>query len=297
MNPSPTIGLLYAGEMGASLATVLRARGLRIVSTVKDRSTATAQRCQTVGIELLSSIAEVVAASDVLFSLVPPGEAMRLAQIVGPILSAARPGIIYVDANSIGPELAIDIAEFIRGNGGDFVDGAIHGQAARFQTAATFYLSGKRADEIASLFGERGPRLRVLGSAPGAASLMKMLLGGMSKGLCALFLEMATLAQRRGAADELMAEASHFYPGVMEAVQRMLPTYPLHARRRAQEMTELEKTALASGQQSLIISAVRELIEQLAQIDFESATEPREWHAARVAQYACEKGLLARQSQ
>ena len=37
------------------------------------------------------------------------------------------------------------------------------------------------------------------------------------------------------------------YPGIMELVDRTLPTYPRHAARRGQEMAEVEKTLAGLG--------------------------------------------------
>ena len=75
---------------------------------------------------------------------------------------------------------------------------------------------------------------------------MKMLLAGISKGTCGLFLELAVLADRREMLPELIEATNRIYPGIGQLVERMLPTYAVHAARRADEMRELESTALAS---------------------------------------------------
>src|SRR5438309_2316712 len=46
MTPAKTIGILYPGEMGASLAALLRGRGHRVVTTLAGRGERTAGRCR-----------------------------------------------------------------------------------------------------------------------------------------------------------------------------------------------------------------------------------------------------------
>jgi 3-hydroxyisobutyrate dehydrogenase-like beta-hydroxyacid dehydrogenase len=108
-------------------------------------------------------------------------------------------------------------------------------------------------------------RVRVLGNEPGRASAMKMLLSGVSKGLCALFVELALLGGRRGMSPEFLEEFSRIYPGVAAVVDRMLPTYVKHAGRRAAEMNALEDTARAAGVEPCVLAAVRRLHEGLAE--------------------------------
>ena len=72
--------------------------------------------------------------------------------------------------------------------------------------------------------------------------LLKMLMSGVSKGITALFLEMGRAASEAQMLDEFWDSVVQFYPGFTSAVERMLPTVPRHARRRAGEMGELADT-------------------------------------------------------
>ena len=67
-------------------------------------------------------------------------------------------------------------------------------------------------------------------------------MAGLNKGLAALFLEMSQVASAANLVDELLEGYRTAYPGVMDVIDRLLPTYPQHAARRAQEMEELEQT-------------------------------------------------------
>jgi hypothetical protein len=91
-----------------------------------------------------------------------------------------------------------------------------------------------------------------------------MLLGGLSKGLCGLFLELGLLAERQQMLGEMLDACSMIYPGVMQVIDRMLPTYTEHAGRRATEMQELEATCQSAELEPCVIDAIRRLHEGLA---------------------------------
>ncbi len=264
-----TVGLLYPGEMGASVATVLRGNGVTVVTTLRDRAARTAERCTETGIVVLDSIADVARRANVILSLVPPAAAMDVAESYAVVSHLAPAGAVFVDANSISPELVRSIAAQL--NGVSVVDAAINGLAKNLTTSGTLFLSGARADEVAALFAN-SVRVRVLGGDIGAASTMKMLLGGMSKGLCGLFIELALVADRRGMLAEMLAETAAIYPGMRVVVDRMLPTYAEHAGRRATEMRELLATAQDSSLEPCVIEAISRLHELLAATSFTTAS-------------------------
>jgi 3-hydroxyisobutyrate dehydrogenase-like beta-hydroxyacid dehydrogenase len=262
---NPTVGLLYAGEMGAALARALRCRGVRVVTTVSGRSDQTRLRSCEAGIEILPNLSDVVAASDVILSVVPPDAAEEVALMYCACAAAAPANAIYVDINSIRPVAMKSIAEQLRQLGVNCVDAAINGLASRLETAGTLFLSGLRAHDIERLFTSV-MRVHNAGPSVGQASMMKMLLAGMSKGVCAMYVELALLAQRSGILGDFNGALSQIYPGVSALVDRMLPTYTIHAGRRAVEMGELQATLQDAGQKPCIIASVRRLHAMLADV-------------------------------
>jgi 3-hydroxyisobutyrate dehydrogenase-like beta-hydroxyacid dehydrogenase len=265
-----TIGLLYPGEMGASFGRLLAARGLRVVTSLTGRSDRTIQLARDAGIVSLNSLAELVDESNVIVSLVSPAAAAEVASEFCTVVSRSLSSPLYVDANSIGPELKLSVGRQLAHVKCDFVDGAINGLANNLATSGTLFLSGARAAEVAALFGT-AMRVSVLGDQPGQAATMKMLLGGLSKGMCALFLELALMAQRREMLPQMLEACATIYPGVTAVIDRMLPTYSMHAGRRATEMRELEQTSRNTDMEPCLIDAIRRLHEQLALIPFSAA--------------------------
>jgi 3-hydroxyisobutyrate dehydrogenase-like beta-hydroxyacid dehydrogenase len=230
--------------MGSAIASCLLESGHRVVTCTGGRSEQTVGLARKCGVEVLSNLAEVVAASHVLISLVPPAASVELAESV--VASHPAPGMVFVDANSGSPEQIDQIEQLMGSAGAELVDASIHGGAHRLREIGVIYLSGKAAEVVEQIFNSV-LRVRTLGSSPGIATRMKVLLGGVSKGLNALFLEVGSIACRDGMLDSFLDECQAFYPAVMEAVDRMLPTYPRHAERRVSELEHVERLASDHG--------------------------------------------------
>src|SRR4029077_5340624 len=120
-------------------------------------------------------------------------------------------------------------------------------------------------------------RVKVGGDAPGQASALKMVLSCLPKGLIGLFSETMLFAREMGLLDEAMEICNEFYPGVMEVVKRMLPTYPQHAARRSEELQELEETMFLNGVPPRVLGAVREVTSSLAEVDWPKNAEYHSW--------------------
>jgi 3-hydroxyisobutyrate dehydrogenase-like beta-hydroxyacid dehydrogenase len=288
------IAVLYPGDMGAALAAVLVARGYRVITALAGRGEKTAARCRELGLEVLASLADVIREANVVLSVVPPAAAEEMAAVYCELAKSAPVGALFVDVNSIGPELAGAIAARLHKTGVGFVDAAVNGLAKNLTKSGTLLLSGGRADEVAKLF-DGAVRVRVLGTEIGQASTMKMLLAGLSKGLCGLFAELALIAQRRGMLGEMLEASAQIYPGMMLVVDRMLPTYAQHAGRRATEMNELEETARNAGIEPCVIDAVRRLHEEMAGASFGASGDGSSdsgFTVASLVQRLADEGIL-----
>ena len=254
----PTVGILFPGEMGSTVGRLLLERGARVVTTLEGRSDRSRRLCLDAGLEVLDSLAAVVEASNVLVSVVTPAAATTVAERVAAALPT-RPGrTIYVDLNAVSPTTMSMVASILDRPDVDVVDASIHGLASRLIAHGTIYLSGPAAPDVAALIGTP-PRTVLLGPEVGRASLMKMLIGGVNKGLVALLLELSEVALEYGVLDEFWGICRASYPGVMEPFERLLPTYPAHIERRGEEMAELELTESTAGKQPIMAAAVRAL--------------------------------------
>lgn len=268
---SRTIGILYPGEMGAALGRALGAAGHRVVTALDGRSDQTHDRAADAGIQELGSLQQVVGESHLIVSLVSPGAALSNARQVAACCHRQTKAI-YIDANSISPITARQIAEMMQEAGLRFVDGAIHGPASRLRDLGRLFLSGPDAAAVAELF-DGVPAIHVLGDEPGRASALKMLLGGMVKGIAALFIEMSAASRNAALLDDFLAQLSDAYPGIMTLIDRTLPTYPRHSARRVEELHELEATLRSLDVKPRVSTAARRTIGRLAESDLHQFTQ------------------------
>jgi hypothetical protein len=281
-----TIGILYPGEMGSSLGKVLSENGYRVVTTVEERSSRTRRLCLETGLEILNSFREVVQAADIIISVVPPAAAVQVAEQYASFADLRSRTSLYIDANSISPETTKQIGDLLSQLPINFVDAAVHGLASRLRTQGTIYLSGPHASDVAELFG-RSLRTRIIGETIGQASVFKMLLSGMSKGLVALFLEMSLLAREEHMLDSFLSECREYYPGIMTAIDRLLPTYPQHASRRADELRELETTMFSLSLEPGMVHGAQQLIAAVGQLSLaeqHSHNDSRDWTVCDVVE-------------
>src|ERR1700730_11819959 len=138
----PILGILYPGEMGSTLGKLLAQNGFRVVTTLEGRSPRTRQLCQDSGFEVLPSLRAVLAAADIVFSVVPPGAALAVADSWCTGRPPAPPPGLYVDLNSISPDSVHRVEGLLSQVGMAVVDGAIHGLASQLSNRGTLYLSG-----------------------------------------------------------------------------------------------------------------------------------------------------------
>lgn len=267
------IGILYAGDMGAAIASALENSGIDVVTTCAGRGQRTRDRCEAIGLRILPSIEDVVHRATIVISLVPPEAAFALAREVAAVLPAGGERV-YVDANSISPDTARQVGSAIEARHASFVDASIHGLAKRLTQDATMYLSGAASDRVRAAIAA-AMRVEILGKEPGVASMQKMLLGGLSKGIVNLFIEMSLVALEADQLDAFLESCTRHYPEVVSILERVLPTVPIHARRRGQEMAALENTIRAQGLRPGFASESRHLLDILGHSRLSEAVAPQ----------------------
>jgi 3-hydroxyisobutyrate dehydrogenase-like beta-hydroxyacid dehydrogenase len=207
--PPRTVGLLHPGEMGAAIGAALRATNHRVIWASAGRSAATRLRAADAGLEDLGEIAAVCASSDVILSVVPPGEATAVAATVSGFDG------IYVDANAISPSTANRVSAVIHAAGASCVDGGIIGNPPVALGDVRFYVSGPEAAAVVTLFTGTVVDARVAGPNIGDASAVKVAYAGWTKGTTALLLTLREYASRAGVDAVLLQEWSESQPALI----------------------------------------------------------------------------------
>ena len=204
----------------------------------EERSPQTRERAAAAGLEDAKTLASLVAASGVIFSVCPPHSALDLARVV----AAHGFSGIYVDANAVSPRTAGEIGRTIEHGGATFVDGGIIGPPARARGTTRLYLSGAEAPRIVRLFALGPLEAIAMDGGPGAASTLKMAYAAYTKGTAALLVNVRALAIQAGVDQALLGEWARSQPELGARSERAAGETARKAWRFTGEMTEIAAT-------------------------------------------------------
>lgn len=232
-----TVAVIAPGMMGSAVAARLTQHGINVLTLLAGRSAATLARAKAAGMQ--DSSQEQVAACDFILSIVPPGQALDLAEQLAPALRASNRKPIYVDCNAVSPETVRKIDVVVRDTGASFVDGGIIGPPPEPDSSKTrIYLSGPDAEKVAVL-ANHGLSMPVQAGPVGAASAMKMSYAGITKGFTALGAAMMLAATHGGTAEALVAEMKVSQPALLKWLTSQMPKMHSKAYRWVAEMEEI----------------------------------------------------------
>jgi len=265
------VGVISMGAMGAAVTRVMVRAGDRVVTTMQGRSARTTAAATAAGAEILTTLADVVAESDVLWSLVPPDAAVAFAAAVGDATRVAGRSPVFVDGNSIAPATLERVEAAAGLESSHVVDLSIIGPPPALvppgeRAKPQFYVAGQRA-EVLTVYREHGLDVRVLGTTPGAAKALKMCYAGVTKGIIALVVDMLLAARRLGVSDELVEQMRATQSDVLRQVERQAEGFAPKAYRWVGEMREMERTFDPLDLPSGFFAAAGETFARLAKTD------------------------------
>jgi 3-hydroxyisobutyrate dehydrogenase-like beta-hydroxyacid dehydrogenase len=241
---TPVVAVIAPGAMGAAVGKRLVDNGVKVLTSLTDRSEETVTRAKAAGMAAASD--KEIAGADFILSILPPGDALALAQRFAPALTASNAKPVYVDCNAINPKTVERVAAAIAPTECPFVDAGIIGQPpqppesgqSKIAGSPRFYASGPAAPRFATL-REFGLDVRVLAGAMSAASALKMSYAGITKGTQAIGAAMMLAATRAGNADDLFAELQSSQKELFPWLKRSLAQMPPKAYRWVAEMKEI----------------------------------------------------------
>ena len=258
----PVIAILAPGQMGAGIGARLSTGGARVLTSLKGRSRASAERAARAG--MADAPPAALATADILLSIVPPAQARSLAEELAAALRASERKPVYVDCNAINPQTARKVADRVEATGTPFVDGGIIGGPPREGYAGpVLYVSGAQAQRV-QVLDELGLKVRRIDGDFGAASALKMSYAGITKGLTAIGAAMALSAERAGVAQALHAELAASQPALLAYLTRGVPDMFSKAYRW---VAELEEIASFTGREAErdMCTGMADLYRRLAQ--------------------------------
>jgi L-threonate 2-dehydrogenase len=264
---NPVVAVIAPGAMGAAVGKRLVEHGLKVLTSLQGRSAETVARAGAAGLAAASD--DEIAGADFILSVLPPGDALPLAQRFAPALKASNVKPVYVECNAVSPPTLERIAATIAPTGCPFVDAGIIGSPPRPDYAGpTFYASGPDAPRFAAL-ARFGLVIRLLEGPLTAASALKMSYGGITKGITAIAAAMFIAASRGGSADALFRELKESQPQLLAWFSRQLTGMYPKAYRWVSEMEEVSDFAGDNAASKDMYAAIAQFYEHLAH-DFAS---------------------------
>jgi 3-hydroxyisobutyrate dehydrogenase-like beta-hydroxyacid dehydrogenase len=251
-----TIGLLHPGAMGSAVGALLVRAGETVLWASDGRSAATARRASEAGLQDARTVAQLVARSDLILSIVPPHGAVETARAVGAFAG------IYVDANAIAPATAAEVRAIVEDAGARYVDGGIIGPPPEGEPTTRLYLSGPEAPAVAELFAATGLPTPVLDAEPTTASALKMAYAGWTKGSAALLLTVRAAARAHGVEDALVAEWEQSIPALPDRSRQAAKAADEKGWRWVAEMQEIAATMAAADLPSGFHEAAAEVFRE-----------------------------------
>jgi 3-hydroxyisobutyrate dehydrogenase-like beta-hydroxyacid dehydrogenase len=243
--------------MGAAVGVALVQRGCTVRWASEGRSAATRERAEAAGLEAVDDVRTLAGASDVVFSVCPPGAALDVADRV----AAERFDGLYVDLNAIAPATAMQIERrFHR-----FVDGGIVGGPPSARGDTRLFLSGTHARDVVALFDGTRFETVELGDEPGAASAVKAAYAAWTKGSAALLLAVRALARRHDVEDALLDEWDRSQPGLAARSDAVARANTRKAWRFVGEMDEQADAFAGVGLPDGFSRAAADVYRRLAQ--------------------------------
>jgi L-threonate 2-dehydrogenase len=261
------VAVIAPGAMGAAVGKRLADHGVKVLTSLAGRSASSVARAGEAG--MIGASDEAIAAADFILSILPPGDALPLAQRFAPALAASNSKPVYVDCNAVSPPTVERIAAAIAPTGCPFVDAGIIGAPPRPDYGGpTFYASGPEAPRFAAL-GQFGLVIRVLDGPLSAASALKMSYGGITKGITAIAAAMFLAASRGGSADALFLELKESQPQLLAWFTRQITFMYPKAYRWVAEMEEVSDFAGENAAAKDMYAAIAQFYEHMAS-DFAS---------------------------
>jgi 3-hydroxyisobutyrate dehydrogenase-like beta-hydroxyacid dehydrogenase len=265
-----TVAILVPGEMGAAVGKAFHAGGLEVLTCLAGRSDATRDRAAEAGFRDVGSLEALLAAAEVVLSILPPESAPDMAASVAAAMKASGHTPPYADCNAISPDTARAMQAVIEGAGAIYIDGGIIGNPPGGGKLATrFYMSGPQAALMDGLDG-LGIDVRQCGPEIGRGAAVKMCYAGITK--CSRALETAVLiaAEKLGVADEIHAELEASAAAIYKRMEYMIPRLPAVSGRYIGEMKEIAHTMESAGVTAQFHVGATELYQLLEQSPFAS---------------------------
>ena len=259
-----TVGIVSPGAMGSAVGAAYRAGGSRVVATVASRSPRTPGLAEQAGLELLPDLDAVVGESELVLSIVPPGEAG--ATVAAIAAAAGRTGSrpLVADWNAVSPATVQELEQVLAEGRTRARRRLDLGRPARAPTTARgSTCSGRSAAELAGA-APAWIDARKVGDTVGLASAVKMCTASMYKGSSAVLAHALLTAHAHGVLPQVLDDLGDSFPRQIDHAARLLAVSATKADRFVAEMREIAATQESAGLTPALFEAIAEVYEAVA---------------------------------
>ena len=202
------IGFIGLGAMGQVIIPRLIAAGHAV--TGWNRTPGRAGPLLALGMREAGTPAAVAAASDITFSIVTDGAAVKeVALGQDGVLSGIRPGGVYIDMGTIAPDVTRSVSAELKKRGFEMLDAPLSGSPVTVQQGnASLMVGGDKAtfERVEPVLKAIGPKVTYIG-ASGQAATMKLAVNLLLMVEVIAFGEAVALAEKGGVAREIALDA------------------------------------------------------------------------------------------
>lgn len=238
------------------------------------------ERAKQVNVTLVSSLASLIAASDIIICATSASHALDIAQEASLYLSPQK---IYADINSASPKTKQNIAHYIEETGARFVDCGVMEIVIPYKHKVPIAASGSGAKEFAEALNALGMHITYIDEKVGSASSLKMFRSIFMKGMTSLLIETLLAAYRMGVCDQLMASISQTVEtqSLEKLANLLINRTAVAAKRRVAEMEEvieMLKTIKVEPFTSTATKSRLQWMEHIGLKEYFHASAPDDYH-------------------
>lgn len=257
------IAIIGAGEVGLTYARPWSAAGHEILLCDLKPSARAQAFAAELGLEVCTSIADIVPLCDVVVSCVFGTVSLAVAEQA---LAGMQKNTLFVDMTTADPAQIRIAAAHAEQLGVAYVDVAILGAIALTHEKTNLLGAGVGLDQAITLFASAGAPLKpVEDGAAGDAAALKILRSVFTKGLEALTIECFMAAEKQGVTDKLHDALSDIdQASLRDFMGALIRTHVVHAPRRLKEVEEAERQLRAADMPVAVLSGVKDLFQRTA---------------------------------
>ena len=243
------LGFIGFGEAAFHISDGLRESSRPVIKAYSRPNPATPERAQKAGVELVDSLAGLIAASDFVLCTTSAKVALPIAQEAASHLVAGK---VYADLNSTSPMMKREIAQVIAQSGAVFVDVAVLEAVPSYKHRVPILASGNGARQFADAMCTLGMNVRYMSDMPGKSSSLKVFRSIVIKGIASVLLEALIAGHEEGVVQQLMDSITEtFTKNTPEQLANMfLNRTAVTASRRVSEMRDVVETLKELGLES-----------------------------------------------